>query len=56
MATRMVSTTVSFPTKKLFLQNENLDNFRSRLLKNYILHIFKIWYRFLFMFYVYPFG
>ena len=41
MATKMVSTAVSFPIKKLFLQNEDLDDFRSRLLKNYILHIFK---------------
>ena len=41
IATEMVSTTVFFPIKKLFLQNENIDNFRSCLLKNYILHTFK---------------
>ena len=40
MATKMVSTTVFFPVKKLFLQNENLNKFRTCLL------IFSILFKF----------
>ena len=35
MAAEIFSTTFFFPIKKLFLQNENLSNVRSCMLKNY---------------------
>ena len=40
MATKMVSTTVFLPVKKLFLRNENLNKFRKCLLKAYTLSTF----------------
>ena len=41
MATEMVSTTVFFPIKKLFLRNEKLNKMRRCLLKNYTAYFLK---------------
>ena len=49
MGTKMFSTTVFFPAKKLFLRKENLDKFHKYLLKAYTVYAFQIQCRFLFM-------
>ena len=42
MATELVSSTILFPTKKLFLWNENLNTFHRYLLKALLCILFKL--------------